>query len=69
MTGAAADARTAREAAGGVRSTLEAQRDALSGVSLDEEAADLLRYQRAYQAAARLIAATDEMLMTVMNLV
>ena len=69
VTGASADARTAREAAGGVRSTLEAQRDALSGVSLDEEAADLLRYQRAYQAAARLIAATDEMLMTVINLV
>ena len=69
VTGAAADARTAREAATGVRQTLEAQRDALSGVSLDEEAADLLRYQRAYQAAARLIAAVDEMLLTIMNLV
>ena len=30
-------------------------RDALSGVNLDEEAANLLRYQQAYQASAKLI--------------
>lgn len=30
-------------------------RDALSGVNLDEEAANLLRYQQAYQAAAKMI--------------
>jgi flagellar hook-associated protein 1 FlgK len=30
-------------------------RDQLSGVNLDEEAANLLRYQQAYQAAARMI--------------
>lgn len=31
------------------------ERNALSGVNLDEEAADLLRYQQAYQAAAQII--------------
>ena len=30
-------------------------RDAISGVNLDEEAANLMRYQQAYQAAAQLI--------------
>jgi flagellar hook-associated protein 1 FlgK len=33
----------------------QASRDQLSGVNLDEEAANLLRYQQAYQAAARMI--------------
>nr|MBS0020071.1 flagellar hook-associated protein FlgK [Gammaproteobacteria bacterium] len=34
-------------------------RDAVSGVNLDEEAANLLRYQQAYEASARFIAAAD----------
>ncbi len=38
-----------------------AQRDAVSGVNLDEEAANMLRYQQAYQAAAQVIRATQEM--------
>lgn len=36
-----------------------ADREAISGVNLDEEAADMLRYQQAYQAAAQLIATAD----------
>ena len=36
-------------------------KDAGSGVSLDEEAANLLRYQQAYQAAAQIIATANEM--------
>jgi flagellar hook-associated protein 1 FlgK len=32
-----------------------AARDSISGVNLDEEAADLMRYQQAYQAAAQMI--------------
>jgi len=31
----------------------QASRDALSGVNLDEEAANLIRYQQAYQASAK----------------
>jgi len=41
----------------------------ISGVDLDEEAADLLSWQAAYQAAARVITATDEMLAELMNIV
>lgn len=36
-------------------------RDDISGVNLDEEAANLLRYQQAYQAAAQIISVADEM--------
>lgn len=36
-----------------------AARDATSGVNLDEEAADLVRFQQAYQAAAQVIAVAD----------
>ena len=34
---------------------LQNQRGALSGVSLDQEAANLIQYQQAYQAMARVI--------------
>lgn len=40
----------------------QAQRDSFSGVSLDEEAGDLVRYQRAYQATARVLNTVDELL-------
>lgn len=50
-----------------VLDTLEQQRDSISGVSLDEEAANLVAYQRTYQAAARLMTALDEMLDKVIN--
>jgi flagellar hook-associated protein 1 FlgK len=46
---------------------LTQQRQTVSGVSLDEEATNMLRYQRAYQAAARLITANDQMLDTLIN--
>lgn len=62
-------ARSSHEAARVVRETLEGQREALSGVSLDEEAVNLLRHQRAFQGAARLIAAVDELMKTVLTLV
>ena len=38
-----------------------AQRDAISGVNLDEEAADLIRFQQAYQASAQVIAVAGSM--------
>jgi flagellar hook-associated protein 1 FlgK len=38
-----------------------------SGVSLDEEATDMIKFQHAYQAAARVITAMDEMLNTLIN--
>jgi len=36
-------------------------RDALSGVNLDEEAANLLKYQQAYSAAGRVISLSKDM--------
>lgn len=36
-------------------------RESVSGVNLDEEAADMLRFQQAYQAAAQVISSADEM--------
>ncbi len=47
---------------------LKNRREALSGVSLDEEAANLIRFQRAFEAGARIIKLTDELLELVINL-
>jgi len=43
-------------------------RDNISGVSLDEEFTTLIEFQRAYQAAAKIIKTTDEMLQTALGL-
>ncbi len=51
-----------------LRFELEKKRDAISGVSLDEEAANLIRFQRAYEAGARMMRVTDELLETIINL-
>jgi flagellar hook-associated protein 1 FlgK len=43
------------------------QRQSVSGVNLDEEAANLLRYQQAYQAAAQLVRVANEMFRTLLD--
>lgn len=50
-----------------VADSLNTLRESASGVSLDEEAADLVKYQRAYQASARLLTAFDDMMDRVIN--
>jgi flagellar hook-associated protein 1 FlgK len=47
---------------------LENYRQEVSGVSLDEEMVNLIKYQHAYNAAARLITQADEMLETLINI-
>lgn len=47
---------------------LKNMRESVSGVSLDEEAAKLIEYQKSYEASARLIKTADEMFDTVLNL-
>ena len=47
---------------------LEDQRSSISSVSLDEEAANIVRYQTAYQAAARVVSTVNSLLDTVVNL-
>ena len=46
---------------------LKDRRDSISGVSLDEEMTNIIRFQRAYQASARALSTTDEMLDTLIN--
>lgn len=47
---------------------LQKRSEAISGVSLDEEAANLLRWQTAFTASSKVITTVDEMLDTVLSL-
>ncbi len=65
---------TSAAISGEARTSLELQasldvRDSVSGVSLEEEALDLLRFQDAYQAAMRVMQTANEMLDELMQLV
>ncbi|MCA9271820.1 MAG: flagellar hook-associated protein FlgK [Phycisphaerales bacterium] len=62
-------ARVIAESTSLVRDGLESQRLAMSGVDTDEEALNLMQFQRAYQGAARIIQTTNEMLDTLINLI
>jgi Flagellar basal body rod FlgEFG protein C-terminal len=55
-------------AAQNVLDTRSAQREAISGVSMDEESIDLMQRQRAYQGAARLISVVDELMQTIIQM-
>ncbi len=48
---------------------LENQRESVSGVSLDEEAVNLLQYQRSYQASSKLLRVLDSLLEETLNIV
>ncbi len=61
QVGAAAEqAHVSSEALGSLTENAATARDALSGVNLEEEAANLLRFQQAFQAAAQIIKAADQ---------
>jgi len=47
---------------------IEEIRDSISGVSLDEEMTNLIKFQTAFQAAAKLISVSDEMLNTLLSI-
>ncbi|NLW96352.1 MAG: flagellar hook-associated protein FlgK, partial [Xanthomonadaceae bacterium] len=69
---AGAEARHAslsHEAQAAIDTQVAAERESVSGVNLEEEAADLLRYQQAYQAAAQIIATADAMFQTLLSAV
>ncbi len=51
----------------GAVSELRAKREDISGVSIDEELSNLLKFQHAYTAAAKLIKAADEMFLSLLN--
>jgi flagellar hook-associated protein 1 FlgK len=48
---------------------VENYRESISGVSIDEETVNLIKFQNAYQAAAKLINTADEMMQTVLNMI
>jgi flagellar hook-associated protein FlgK len=50
-----------------ISDAMQNQRLSVSGVSLDEEAANLVKAQKAYDAAARLMTAIDEMMDKIIN--
>jgi flagellar hook-associated protein 1 FlgK len=52
-----------------VVSQLQEQKSNYSGVSLDEEMTDVIKFQRSYEASAKLINIADEMLQTLLNMV
>lgn len=52
----------------GIVDQLATLRDSESGVSLDEEAIDMLRFQKAFDANAKMIQVADSMMETVLNL-
>jgi len=49
--------------------SLTAQRSAISGVAVDEEAIDLISFQRAYQGSARFLSVVDQLMDTLLGLV
>lgn len=58
-----------RDARAAIRDQTLAARESLSGVNLDEEAADLIRFQQAYQASARVIQVADTLFQTLLQAV
>lgn len=52
----------------GILAQAKSFKERLAGVSLDEEAANMVRYQNAYEASAKVIRASDDMFKAVLNL-
>ncbi|NPA71792.1 MAG: flagellar hook-associated protein FlgK [Gammaproteobacteria bacterium] len=50
-----------------VYDVMVAQRESYSGVSLDEEAANLVKFQQAYQASAQIISTVQELFRTILD--
>ncbi len=61
-----ADTLTAKNA---IVQQLKTDQQSIEGVSLDEEASNLIKYQRAYQASAKFISVIDEMTQTLIGMI
>ena len=48
-------------------SSLQQKQETISGVSLDEEMSNMIKYQQSYNAAAKIVSTMDEILNTVVN--
>jgi flagellar hook-associated protein 1 len=51
----------------GILLQLDTRRESISGVSIDEEMINMIKFQQAYNAAARLISVVDELLDTIIS--
>ncbi|WP_372013701.1 flagellar hook-associated protein FlgK [Pseudoxanthomonas sp. 10H] len=70
MVGSAArQAQYSADAQQVIHDDAQAARDSISGVNLDEEAANMLKLQQAYQAAAQIISTADTMFQSILNAV
>jgi flagellar hook-associated protein 1 len=69
IAGAASDADAQARSAALFASELETQREAISGVSLEEELARLVEVQHAFQASAKLVSVADELLDDLLQMV
>ncbi len=47
---------------------ISTQRENITGVNMDEEALNMIKYQRAFEAAARMVNATSDMMKSIINL-
>ena len=56
-----------RDAQASLHSTLQTRRENNAGVNLDEEAANLIRFQQAYEASARVISTANTIFQTLLN--
>ena len=65
----AAQARDSAQATQALQQQLQNQRDSFSGVNLNEELTNLLRYQRAFQASAEAINVGNQVLDELMQVV
>ncbi len=63
-----AQARGQLQAATIVRENLQAQQQSVSGVNADEEAINLLAFQRMYQASARFLTVVDQLMQTLLSI-
>jgi flagellar hook-associated protein 1 FlgK len=61
------NAQTGEQNANVLLSSINDRRQSVSGVSLDEEMTNLVRFQRGYQASARAMSTIDQMLDTLIN--
>lgn len=61
-------ARLDAEQATGILAQANSLRERLTGVSIDEETANMVRFQQAYQASAKIMQAADDMFKTVLEL-
>ena len=68
MGNATSNATAEQSASNLVLQQLNDQNSTVSGVSLDEEAANMVQYQQAYDASAEVVTTINDMMETIINM-